>query len=198
MTGMPDPQAILERMETAPPADRDEVLDVVIGLGATVVACSRFAVIAARPVVGLALRPPFVPYAYSPQASLDAAARIGQRVRAQMGPLLDRVVPPVAAAVIDRVDINAVVARTDIEAVVTQVDLNAIAHRVLDELDLPDIIRESSGSLASESVVGIRMQGIAADERVNQIVDKLLLRRNGRKPTPRPAPAGPGFDHDAQ
>jgi len=40
--------------------------------------------------------------------------------------------------------------------------------------------------------------GIAADERVNQIVDKLLLRRNARKPTQLPAPADPGSGHDAQ
>jgi hypothetical protein len=196
MTGIPGANAILGVMETAPPADREELIDVVVGLGATAAAFTRFAVVVARPVVALALRPPLVPYEYSPQAGLDAVARAGARVRAEVGPLLDRVVPPAADIVLDRIDVNAVIARADIDAVVNSIDLAGIARQVIDELDIPDIIRESSGGLASETVVGVRLQGIAADERVNHLVDKILLRRHGRKATRRPAPAHPGSGHD--
>jgi hypothetical protein len=183
-------------METARGADREEALDVTLGLGASVFSATRLVFAAARPVVAFALRPPLVPPGISPQAGLDAVARTGRRVRAQFNPLLDRVVPPIAAAVLDRVDVNQVVARADINAVVDRVDIAGIVRQALDEIDLPEIIRESSGSLASESVVGMRMQGIAADERVNRIVDKILLRREGRKTTQRPMPAHPGSGDD--
>src|SRR5690349_12600138 len=179
-------------MEPARPADhhtdRDQAIDVALGLGATTVAAVRVGAALARPFVVFALRPPFVPLALSPQAGLDAAARTGRQVRAQVRPMLDRVLPPLIAMVLDRVDVNAVVARADVDAVVNRVDLASIAREVLDDIDLPDIIRESSGSLASESVVGMRMQGIAADERVNQIIDKILLRRNGGRSATRPMP----------
>jgi hypothetical protein len=185
-------------METARPDDRDEALDVTLGLGATVVSATRFVFAAARPVVRLALRPPLVPSEITPQAGLDAVARTGRRVRAQFNPLLDRFVPPIAAAVLDRVDINQVVARADIDAVIDRVDIAGVVRQALDEIDLPEIIRESSGSLASESVVGMRMQGIAADERVNRIVDKILLRRAGRQSAPSPVPVRPGSGDDAR
>ena len=187
-------------MEAARPAahtDRDQAIDVALGLGATAVAAARVMGALARPFVVLALRPPFVPLALSPQAGLDAAARTGRRVRAQVGPLLDRVVPPAAAVVLDRIDLDAVVARVDVSVVVDRIDLVSIVHDVLDEIDLPEIIRDSSGSLASESLVGMRMQGIAADERVNRIVDKILLRRSGRAPAPSPLAVHSGSFDDA-
>ena len=43
---------------------------------------------------------------------------------------------------------------------------SSIAREVVYEIDLPEIIRESTGIVTSEAVVGVRMQGIQADERV--------------------------------
>ena len=79
-----------------------------------------------------------------------------------------------------RVDVNGIVSSVDIEAIITRVDLGSIANQVIDEIDLPEIIWESSGGMASESVVGVRMQGRAADERINQIVNRVLRRRRDR------------------
>jgi hypothetical protein len=79
-----------------------------------------------------------------------------------------------------RVDVNAIAAEVDLDAIVSRIDLAGLANQVIDEIDLPEIIRESSGAIASETVVGVRMQGIEADERVNRIMDRLLLRRRGR------------------
>jgi len=83
--------------------------------------------------------------------------------------------------VIARVDVNAIVSTVDIDAIVSRVDLGSIATQVIDEIDLPEIIWESSSGMASESVVGVRMQGRAADERINRIVDRVLRRRRDRK-----------------
>jgi hypothetical protein len=77
--------------------------------------------------------------------------------------------------------VEGVVARIDFEAIINRVDLNTMARQVVADIDLAEIIRDSTGALASETVRGLRMQGIEADERVNRIVDKALLRRGARK-----------------
>ncbi len=89
-------------------------------------------------------------------------------------------------AVIDRVDLDAVVATVDLDTAVSRVDLDAIIDRidvigiveeVLDVIDLPSIIRDSTGSMASETVRGARMTSITADEAISRAVDRALFRR---------------------
>jgi hypothetical protein len=63
---------------------------------------------------------------------------------------------------------------------VGRIDTVAIARRVVDEIDLPRLVRESSSAAASESVRGVRVRGIEADEAVSRVVDRLLLRHRGR------------------
>ena len=128
-----------------------------------------------------------------------------RRSESELDLLLDAIVPQVTAAVLDRVDLTAIVlsrvdvdeiaasldldavaaridvdaiaARLDVEAVLNRLDLDAIASDVLDSIDLPEIIRLSTGSMASETVVDVRLQGIEADEAVNRFVDRILRRR---------------------
>lgn len=76
-----------------------------------------------------------------------------------------------------RLDVDAVVARADLDAVIGRLDLARIAEEVIDEIDLPAIIRDSTGSMASETVRGVRMTGISADEAVSRVVDRALFRR---------------------
>lgn len=94
-------------------------------------------------------------------------------------------------AVIDRVDLNevasrldvdAVVARADLDAVIDRVDLIGIVEEVLDVIDLPAIIRDSTGSMASETVRGARMTSITADDAIGRAVDRALFRRRHRLP----------------
>ena len=100
--------------------------------------------------------------------------------------VLERVdLQAVVTTVLDRLDLTTVVLqRVDLEAVVSaalaQIDLVGIAEEVIDGVDLPEIIRESTGSMASDTVRGDRMQGISADEAVGRAVDRLLL-RHGRR-----------------
>ena len=93
-------------------------------------------------------------------------------------------------AVLDRLDLTAVVLeRVDLDRLVDSVlaglDLAGLAEQVVDDIDLPEIIRESTGSMASDTVRGVRMQGIAADEAVDRAVARLRLRR--RRPPQEPA-----------
>jgi hypothetical protein len=86
---------------------------------------------------------------------------------------------------IRRVDIDGVIATADINAVLDRLDLVGIAADIVAALDLPDIIRDSSGSLATSMVRDARVQSMAADEAVSRIVDRLLLRRRrSRAPLP--------------
>ena len=67
------------------------------------------------------------------------------------------------------------------EIVLQQVDLIRVAEYVVQGIDLPEIIRESTGTVASEAVRGLRMQGVDADAAVARIADRLLHRRRSRK-----------------
>ena len=86
-------------------------------------------------------------------------------------------------AVISRVDLDAIAATLDVDAVIGRVDLVAIVDEVLEEIDLPAIIRDSTGSIASETVRGVRMTGISADDALGRAVDRVLFRRR-RPPAP--------------
>jgi hypothetical protein len=101
------------------------------------------------------------------RVDIDAAA-----ARLDIDAVLDRV--DLTAVVLRRVDLHAIV-----QAVLDRLDLVGLAAEVIDGVDLPEIIRESTGSMASDTVRGVRMQGIAADEAVGRAVDRLLLRHRG-------------------
>jgi hypothetical protein len=85
-------------------------------------------------------------------------------------------------AVLDRMDLTqTVLKRVDlvrvVDAVLDQMDLIALANEIIEGVDLPEIIRDSTGSMASETVKGVRLQGIGADQAVDRAIDRLLLRR---------------------
>lgn len=85
----------------------------------------------------------------------------------------------VDAIVRDRVDVDAVVARLNLDAVIERLDLPRLAQDVIDEIDLPAIIRESSGSMASEAVSGVRMHSIKADQAVHNTLERVFRHRRG-------------------
>ena len=81
------------------------------------------------------------------------------------------------AAVVAKVDPDPIVARVNFDAAMAQIDLIGIAQRIVDGIDLPGIIRDSTGSLASEAVHGVRVQGQQADDAVGQLVGRVFRRR---------------------
>ncbi|WP_072802818.1 hypothetical protein [Rhodococcoides yunnanense] len=83
-----------------------------------------------------------------------------------------------------RVDLDRAVARVDLDGAIARVDLIALANFVIDGVDLPDIIRESTGSLSAEAVRGVRSQGMQADAAVSQFVGRLFGREVGRDAGP--------------
>jgi hypothetical protein len=94
-------------------------------------------------------------------------------------------------SLVGTVDLDAAVARLDVEAVIERVDIVGLARAVLAEIDLPEIIRESTGAMASDTVRGVRMQTMSADDAVGRVVDRLRLRRTrpvAPAPSPQPGP----------
>jgi hypothetical protein len=83
--------------------------------------------------------------------------------------------------VIDRVDVNAIVAEADIDAVIDRVPIIPLANYVIDEIDLPQIIRSSTGGIASDAVTTVRVQSASADQLVSRVADRMLFRRRQRK-----------------
>lgn len=83
--------------------------------------------------------------------------------------------------VVDRVDIDRAAERIDLDAVIERADVVGIARYVIEAIDLPELIRSSTGSMTSEVVRGVRAQGADADEAVQRVVDRLLRRRGARQ-----------------
>ena len=110
--------------------------------------------------------------------------------RADLQAVIDRVdVDAIVAkadleAVLDRVDVDQVMSRADLDAVIARIDLIRLAEYVVEGIDLPGIIRSSTGSMASEGLLEVRRQGIRADERVAHAVDRLLRRSDRAAASP--------------
>ena len=92
------------------------------------------------------------------------------------------------ALVSERVDIDALAAGIDIDAIINRIDLIALADKVIEGVDLPAIIRESTNSMTAEVMTDVRTQGERADDVVAGFVDRMLGREPG-KPVTAPEPA---------
>ena len=82
--------------------------------------------------------------------------------------------------VIDRVDVNAIVAEADIDAVIDRVPIIPLANYVIDEIDLPQIIRDSTSGIAGDAMNTVRRQSVGADGLVSRMADRIVFRRKGR------------------
>jgi hypothetical protein len=143
-----------------------------------------------RPAVDqLILRPPLVPRGLQPADVLESCFRRGrherERAKRDLARHLDRWVPRLADelvrrlefdAIVARIDIDAIVAGIDLDAIVARIDLGRLAQTVIADVDLPEIIRESTTAVSSDAVREVRMRGISGDEAVARAVDRLLLR----------------------
>lgn len=95
----------------------------------------------------------------------------------------------IVAAVLDELDLTAIVRdrlQADaIEAVIARIDLVGLANEVIDGVDLPAIIRESTTSVTAEVMTDVRTQGERADDAVSGFVDRVLGRRQSFRDRPR-------------
>ncbi|WP_157987832.1 hypothetical protein [Jiangella endophytica] len=88
---------------------------------------------------------------------------------------------------VSRVDVDEVVQRVDLDAVVTRLRVPELVERVLDDIDLGRIVRESSAGMAAETVDAVRARSADADRVINGFVDRVVLRRAPRDTVRTPA-----------
>jgi hypothetical protein len=157
-----------------PPVSR---LDVGVAAAAGVVggatAAGRRLVALGKPVAEvLVLSPPLVPRRFQPRRVVEVLALRGSQQREdlsqELAAVLDRAVPLVVDELLRRVDLDAVIAR---------LDLAKLAEDVIASVDLPEIIRESTSAVQSETVREVRMRSISGDEAVGRAMERLMPRR---------------------
>jgi hypothetical protein len=164
-------------------------MDVAFGIAVqardTVFAVGRPLRTLAAPVVHLALRPPLVPHGMQPASWLNRIARRGAAYRSEVAldldALMEQLLPALVAEVVRHVNVT--------ELVQENVDVVTLARDVIAEIDLPEIIRDSTGAMASDTLLGVRMQSISGDEAITHAMDRLRLRLARR--TAGPASAEP-------
>ena len=60
---------------------------------------------------------------------------------------------------------------------IARIDLIGLANEIIDGVDLPAIIRESTSSVTADVMTDVRGQGERADAAVSGFVDRVLGRR---------------------
>ena len=98
-------------------------------------------------------------------------------VRNDLDAVLDLLLPALLTEMMRHVDVT--------ELVQENVDVVTLAREVIAEIDLPEIIRDSTGAMASDTLLGVRMQSISGDDAIARAMDRLRLRLARRT-------AGPG------
>ena len=78
--------------------------------------------------------------------------------------------------IVRRVDVEALMQRVDLDALMTRIEMKPIVDRVLDDVDVGGIVRESTGSITSDAVDGARISAMRLDNFVGRVADRVLLR----------------------
>lgn len=117
-----------------------------------------------------------------------------QAARSATNAVLDRTVPVLVQAVLDRVDltqlildrvdVDRVVAQANLEEIIDRLPLVDVANYIIDEINLPQIVRESTGGIAGDAVNLLRMQSIDVDQALTRFVDVVLRRRASQRSEP--------------
>jgi hypothetical protein len=104
--------------------------------------------------------------------------------------VLDRVVPPLFGAILSRVDlteivlnnvdVNAIVAQTQLDPIIDRIPMTEIADYVIEEIDLPTLVRESTGGVADDILGLLRFQALETDNFLSTVVDRVLFRKKTR------------------
>ena len=125
------------------------------GAGQLYLVCERV------PVVGSLLR----------RGRTDLARRGEQLIDTSIEParaIIATVAAQVVDLVLDELDLNALVRE--------RIDLIGLADEVIDGVDLPAIIRQSTATVTENVMLDVRTQGQRADDMVSGFVDRLLRR----------------------
>ena len=104
--------------------------------------------------------------------------------------------------VVERIDLDRVVGQLDLDAIVDRIDVNEIVQRVdvdavVEQTELSTIVARSTSGIASDTLDVARTQGVAVDDAVGRIINRVLRRRAEDLPAGPPQlvePAPPAGD----
>jgi hypothetical protein len=113
-----------------------------------------------------------------------------ESTKAVANSVLDTVIPVAVNAIVSRVDINGIVREhVNVNEIVSQADINPILDRVpmteiadyvIEEIDLPSLVRESTGGVADGILNTVRFQAVETDNFISGIVDRVFFRKKMR------------------
>jgi hypothetical protein len=83
-------------------------------------------------------------------------------------------------AIVGSVDLDAVLARVDFDALLTRLDLPSLINNVLSEIELGDLIQESTSGIATDVRDAVRLEAHSADDLLARVVDRIIFRRRPR------------------
>jgi hypothetical protein len=114
------------------------------------------------------------------QARRRDAAHLAE-LAARSRPLVDQLMRQVVELlplneILARIDVNALVARIDMNAILGQVDLGALITDALADLELGDLIHDSTTSVATDARDVVRIRVAAADRGFAGLIDRVLRR----------------------
>ncbi len=77
----------------------------------------------------------------------------------------------------ERIDVDRVAERLDLDAIILKLDLPKLVEEVLAEIDVADLIRQSTGTLTGDAIDEVRYVSVDADRVVARMVDRIIRRR---------------------
>jgi hypothetical protein len=83
-------------------------------------------------------------------------------------------------AIVGSVDLNAVLDQLDFDALLTRLDLPTLIDNVLTQIEIGDLIQESTSGIASDARDAVRLQAHSADDLLTRVMDRILFRRRPR------------------
>ena len=115
------------------------------------------------------------------QADAREARSIVTRVEPVLTSVLERIIGIVPIeAILARVDVNALVGQVDVGALLARMDLGTIITDVLAQIELGDLISDSTSSIATDARDAVRVQAMSVDGGLAHVVDRVLRRRRER------------------
>jgi len=74
----------------------------------------------------------------------------------------------------ERIDVDRVAERLDLDAIILRLDLPKLVEEVLAEIDVAELIRQSTGTLTGDAIDEVRYVSVDADRVVARLVDRFI------------------------
>ena len=98
-----------------------------------------------------------------------------------------------------KLDVDRVAQRLDMDAIIKRLDLPKLVEEVLAEIDVADLIRQSTGTLTGDAIDEVRYVSVDADRVVARLVDRVIRRRKRDLDAPgEPESAGAGVENELE